>query len=92
MFIYRLLLDDGKVVFDTRASRDGKRTREWVAGTGNPPGLGLALVGVRAGGRRVAVIPPELGWGDKGHKDSGIPPGATLRYEIDVLQVIPAGR
>ena len=92
VFIYRLLLDDGKVVFDTRASRDGKRTREWVAGTGNPPGLGLALVGVRAGGRRVAVIPPELGWGDKGHKDSGIPPGATLRYEIDVLQVIPAGR
>nr|YP_002048801.1 FKBP-type peptidyl-prolyl cis-trans isomerase (PPIase) [Paulinella chromatophora]ACB42591.1 FKBP-type peptidyl-prolyl cis-trans isomerase (PPIase) [Paulinella chromatophora] len=44
------------------------------------------ILGMKVGGRRILVIPPALGYGDRGAGFS-IPPNATLVYEIDLLDV-----
>jgi peptidylprolyl isomerase len=44
------------------------------------------LVGVREGGRRQLVIPPDLGYGAQGQPPD-IPPNSTLVFVIDVLDV-----
>jgi peptidylprolyl isomerase len=43
------------------------------------------LEGMRAGGRRQVVVPPELGYGQRGAP--GVPPGETLVFVIDLLDV-----
>ena len=61
------------------------------------PGAELALQDMRAGGRRIAVVPPEAGFGDNGYtarptehvpeKRGEVPPGDTLEYDIEVVRV-----
>ena len=61
------------------------------------PGAELALIGMRAGGRRVVVVPPAAGFGENGYtarptehvpeKRGEVPPGATLEYDIEVVRV-----
>jgi FKBP-type peptidyl-prolyl cis-trans isomerase FkpA len=44
------------------------------------------VAGMRVGGRRTLVIPPDLGYGSRG-AGGVIPPDATLLFEIELLEV-----
>jgi FKBP-type peptidyl-prolyl cis-trans isomerase len=48
-------------------------------------GLDIGLVGLRVGGARRIMVPPELGYGDQGQDD--VRPGATLIYEVDLREI-----
>jgi peptidylprolyl isomerase len=45
------------------------------------------LPGMQVGGRRLLVIPPELGYGDAPPPGAAIQPGDTLVFVIDALEV-----
>ncbi len=42
------------------------------------------IVGMRAGGRRKLIIPPAMGYGDRGAGDA-IKPGETLIFVVDLV-------
>ncbi len=52
------------------------------------PGVDMAVAGMRVGGKRQAVIPPDLAFGAVGTAE--IPPNATLLLEIDLDAGEPA--
>ncbi len=45
------------------------------------------LIGMKAGGQRTLVIPPEKAYGEKG-SGAKIPPNATLVFDIELMSII----
>ncbi|MDZ4833556.1 MAG: FKBP-type peptidyl-prolyl cis-trans isomerase [Candidatus Melainabacteria bacterium] len=57
----------------------------FVLGSGKViAGFEKGIMGMKVGGTRKVVIPPELGYGVEGH-GSKVPPNSTLTYEIKLL-------
>jgi peptidylprolyl isomerase len=52
------------------------------------PGWDQGMIGQKAGGRRLLVVPPALGYGSTGQQ--GIKPNETLVFVVDVHSVTPA--
>ena len=52
-------------------------------------GFKEAILNMKEGGKVIATMPSELGYGDHGAGQK-IPGGAALQFEIELLQVIPA--
>jgi peptidylprolyl isomerase len=42
---------------------------------------------MKVGGRRLMIVPSELGYGESGTRDGSIPPNATLVFVVDLLGV-----
>lgn len=77
-------LEDG-TQFDS--SLDRGEPINFVFGEGNViPGWDEGLATMKVGGKRQLVIPAELGYGDQG-AGSVIPPGATLIFEVELLEI-----
>ena len=49
-------------------------------------GWDSGLIGMRVGGVRRLIVPPEEGYGAKGSPPV-IPPGATLTYEVELIGI-----
>jgi FKBP-type peptidyl-prolyl cis-trans isomerase len=80
-------LQDG-TVFDTSV---GKRPIQFVLGAGQViPGWDQGLLGMKAGGKRLLVIPADMAYGAEGY--GPIPPNATLIFEVDLLAITPASK
>ncbi|KAK1296959.1 hypothetical protein QJS10_CPB15g01738 [Acorus calamus] len=48
-------------------------------------GLDLGVDGMRVGGQRLLIVPPELAYGSKGVQE--IPPNATIELDIELLSI-----
>ena len=83
------MLSDG-TVFDASANHGGPAS--FAIGIGQViPGWDQGLIGMKMGGKRKLVIPPQLAYGDQG-VSSIIPSNATLTFEIELLKVLPAAQ
>lgn len=81
-------LPDG-TQFDT--SREGPEPFAFTLGAGQViPGWDQGVEGMREGGRRRLVIPPDLAYGSQGAGDV-IPPDTPLVFEVEVVEVLEAG-
>jgi hypothetical protein len=80
---YHGYLDDGTLVADSK--RDGYE--QFALSTDHViPGLVEGIAGMTVGELRTITIPPVLAYGTRGIGNL-IPPDATLRYEVELLDV-----
>jgi FKBP-type peptidyl-prolyl cis-trans isomerase len=83
-WLYSTTAADNKgAQFDSSAGR-GPFT--FTVGTGVITGWSNGVIGMRVGGLRKLVIPPDQGYGSAGAPPS-IPPNATLLFEIELLSI-----
>ena len=70
----------------TRFDSSGGQGFSFILGTGQViPGWDQGMVGMRVGGRRQLIIPPDLAYGERGF--GPVPPNATLVFDIELLNV-----
>ena len=82
---YTGTLEDGSI-FDSTL-KPGREPFTFTLGVGSViEGWDLGVKGMKVGGKRKLTIPADLGYGDKGAGDV-IPPGATLIFEVELLEV-----
>ena len=85
VFHYTGWLEDG-TRFDSSVDRgepyrfvldNGEVIKGWEEG----------MRGMKPGGRRQLIIPPNLAYGSRGSGEGLIPPNSTLTYDVEVLRV-----
>jgi peptidylprolyl isomerase len=77
-------LPDG-TVFDASA-KHGQAFSFTLGGGQVIPGWDKGLVGMKVGGKRQLIIPPDMAYGSRG-AGSIIPPNATLLFEVELVKI-----
>lgn len=78
-------LESGKVFYDSRESSGGKPLRNLASRF--VKGFNEGLSTMKIGGKRIMVIPGDLGYGASGRPSEGIPPNATIIFEVELLEI-----
>jgi len=88
MLVYYVgTLEDG-TVFDTNYPKDQKQPWSFLLGTGYAiAGYDQGLGGMCVGEIRSLVVPPSLGYGSYGFPAIGIPGGATIYFNTELVQI-----
>jgi len=82
---YTGMLEDG-TKFDSSLDRGDPFV--FTLGVGQViKGWDLGLLGAKVGDKRRLTIPADLGYGETGAAEGKIPPGATLIFEIEILEI-----
>src|SRR5262245_46599611 len=78
---------DGKRGTKFDSSTNPKMPFQFKLGSGQViPGWEEGVQGMKVGGKRELIIPPDLGYGPRGMPGI-IPPNSTLNFEIELLKV-----
>ena len=73
-----------EVIFDQNLDKESPFSFQLGAGT-VIPGFEQGVTGMRVGGKRLVIISPEMGYGDK--QVGSIPPNTTLQFMIELYEV-----
>ena len=74
--------------FDTSANRG--LPFGFIVGVGKViKGWDQGVLGMKVGGKRTLIIPPQLGYGDKDVGNGLIPANSTLLFDIELVEVKP---
>lgn len=80
---------DGKQ-FDASWDRGGPTSfslKKVVRGFTQGIGGSDTIAGMKVGGRRLIIVPSELGYGETGTPDGSIPPNAAIVFVVDLVAV-----
>lgn len=72
---------------ENKGSRFDAGSFSFTVGTGVIPGFSQGVLGMRVGGLRRVIIPPNLGYGNNPPAGSGIPANGTLVFDIELVAV-----
>ncbi len=72
---------------ENKGTRFDSGSFPFTVGSGVIQGFSQGVIGMRVGGIRRVIIPPNLGYGNSPPAQSGIPANATLVFEIELLSV-----
>ncbi|KFN42815.1 FKBP-type peptidyl-prolyl cis-trans isomerase [Arenimonas oryziterrae] len=75
--------------FDSSFDHGGEPFVFFLGGRQVIRGWDEGIEGMRVGGRRTLMIPPDKAYGDEGAGNGVIPPGASLVFDVELVDVRP---